>query len=258
MPLVLDPAVLVYAGYIGGSGDDRGNGIAVDGSGNAYITGFTNSSESTFPVTAGPDLTYNGVRDAFVAKVVNIPVLPENLELVGSDSGLIGSTYHFTATTAPISTTIPITYVWQATGQTPVTRIVGLTDAISFEWDISGQKHITVTVNNDFGAITSTHAITLYTPVHADFIGDPIGGHAPRNVTFTNMSTGDYDTCTWDFGDGGGSNDCQPGDYVYRFPGVYNVTLAVTGPGGTDEMIKGKYIDVHYGLYLPAVLKPET
>jgi hypothetical protein len=82
LPLVIDPAVLVYCGYIGGSGedfgdgDDIGTGIAVDSAGNAYVTGWTNSSEATFPVTVGPDLTYNGIGDptyhtpdAFVAKV---------------------------------------------------------------------------------------------------------------------------------------------------------------------------------------------
>jgi hypothetical protein len=61
---------LVYAGYIGGAGDDDGGGIAVDSSGNAYITGGTGSTEATFPVVEGPDLTYNGGDlDAFVAKV---------------------------------------------------------------------------------------------------------------------------------------------------------------------------------------------
>jgi len=60
---------LVYAGYIGGSGGDAGGGIAVDGSGNAYVTGFTNSSEATFPEIVGPDLTHNSSEDAFVAKI---------------------------------------------------------------------------------------------------------------------------------------------------------------------------------------------
>ena len=55
-----DGTGLVYAGYIGGSGDDEGDGIAVDGAGNAYVTGWTNSTEATFPVVGGPDLTYNG------------------------------------------------------------------------------------------------------------------------------------------------------------------------------------------------------
>ena len=68
-PLVLDPAVLVYCGYIGGSDDDDSAGIAVDSMGNAYITGSTSSTEATFPVIGGPDLTYNGELDAFVAKV---------------------------------------------------------------------------------------------------------------------------------------------------------------------------------------------
>ena len=70
LPLMLDPAVLVYCGYIGGSGWEKGAGIAVDGSGNAYVTGDTSSTEATFPVTVGPDLTYNGEpSDAFLAKV---------------------------------------------------------------------------------------------------------------------------------------------------------------------------------------------
>jgi hypothetical protein len=71
-PLILDPAVIVYCGYIGGNGNgnEAGYGIAVDGAGNAYITGDTSSTEATFPVVGGPDRTFNGdYSDAFVAKV---------------------------------------------------------------------------------------------------------------------------------------------------------------------------------------------
>lgn len=71
-PLVLDPAVLIYCGYIGGSGYDYANGIAVDTAGNAYVAGST-QSRTDFPVSVGPDLTFNanfnGGADAFVAKV---------------------------------------------------------------------------------------------------------------------------------------------------------------------------------------------
>ncbi len=49
-PLIIDP-VLSYSTYLGGSGDDLGFGIAVDGDGNAYVTGQTSSID--FP-TEGP------------------------------------------------------------------------------------------------------------------------------------------------------------------------------------------------------------
>ena len=69
LPLVIDPAILVYSTFIGGTGDDRGNAIAVDSDGNAYITGETNSLETSFPDLVGPDQSFNGTVDAFVAKL---------------------------------------------------------------------------------------------------------------------------------------------------------------------------------------------
>ena len=68
-PIILDPSMLVYCGYIGGSYYDEGWGTAVDSSGNVYVAGFTGSSQFSFPVTIGPDLVYHGGGDAFVAKV---------------------------------------------------------------------------------------------------------------------------------------------------------------------------------------------
>jgi hypothetical protein len=69
LPLVLDPEVLLYCGYIGGSDIDAGEGIAVDSAGNAYVTGYSLSTQASFPVLTGPDLTQNDNYDAFIAKV---------------------------------------------------------------------------------------------------------------------------------------------------------------------------------------------
>lgn len=69
LPLIMDPAILVYCGYIGGSRNEDCHGIAVDGSGCAYVTGTTSSTQADFPEKVGPDLTYNIDNDAFVAKV---------------------------------------------------------------------------------------------------------------------------------------------------------------------------------------------
>jgi hypothetical protein len=54
---------LVYSIYLGGGG---GTGIAVDGSGSAYVTGSTSSPE--FP-TVNPYQTYQGGGDAFLTKL---------------------------------------------------------------------------------------------------------------------------------------------------------------------------------------------
>jgi hypothetical protein len=63
---------LVYSTFIGGNGDDNGTSIALDAGGNAYITGFTTSSN--YPATKGAYqaalLSSNG--NAFVTKLNSV------------------------------------------------------------------------------------------------------------------------------------------------------------------------------------------
>jgi uncharacterized repeat protein (TIGR01451 family) len=88
-PLVIDP-VLVYSTYLSGTGYDEGFGIAVDTAGNAYVTGFTESTD--FPTTAGAfQTTSGGGRDAFVTKLNSGgsgPVYSAYLGGSGLDEGL--------------------------------------------------------------------------------------------------------------------------------------------------------------------------
>jgi hypothetical protein len=65
LALVIDP-VLSYASYIGGNDDDRVQSAAVDGAGNLYVAGFTNSSN--FPTQGALQANQSG-QDGFLAKV---------------------------------------------------------------------------------------------------------------------------------------------------------------------------------------------
>jgi hypothetical protein len=77
----IDPTgTLLYCTYLGGDGEESSNAIAVDGFGNAYVTGRTNSSN--FPmVNPLQPIFAGGVYDAYVAK------------LSSTGSSLIYSTY---------------------------------------------------------------------------------------------------------------------------------------------------------------------
>ena len=75
----------------------------------------------------------------------------------------------------------------------------------------------------------------------AVFSGTPTSGDIPLEVTFTDASTGQIDSWSWAFGDGGTSEDQNP-THTYEDAGSYTVTLTVSGPGGTNVEIKPDYI----------------
>jgi PKD repeat protein len=77
----------------------------------------------------------------------------------------------------------------------------------------------------------------------AEFSADQTEGPAPLQVQFTNESIGDIDSWSWDFGDSQTSTEQSP-SHAYTAPGTYNVSLTVSGPGGTDTETKAAYIIV--------------
>src|SRR4051812_454462 len=64
--LVIDPLVVGASTYLGGTGTDEPNDVAVDAAGNAYLTGYTTGQ---FPAANGRPLPAGGYADAFVTKI---------------------------------------------------------------------------------------------------------------------------------------------------------------------------------------------
>jgi len=65
--LVIDPIIPFFSTYLGGLSDDYGYGVAMDPSGNAYVTGATISLN--FPVIACLQCVNQGASDAFVTEM---------------------------------------------------------------------------------------------------------------------------------------------------------------------------------------------
>lgn len=84
-------------------------------------------------------------------------------------------------------------------------------------------------------------------PAVADFTADIVTGVAPLNVWFADTSTNDIESWEWDFDNNGeiDSTVQTPLQQTFDVPGVYTVSLTVSGDGGYDTMIKEKYIIVY-------------
>ncbi|NLT73186.1 MAG: PKD domain-containing protein, partial [Chloroflexi bacterium] len=97
---------------------------------------------------------------------------------------------------------------------------------------------------NGFTVTSVPGGVTVHSPVAVDFSGDDTAGPAPHTVTFTAQTSGEVETYAWSFGDGTTSGEESP-THVYVNAGTFDVSLTVTGPGGTDTETKLGYIVVH-------------
>ena len=89
----------------------------------------------------------------------------------GPTTGITNTAYTFTATVSPPTATLPVTYTWQATGQSLITHTVhSLSDTAAFTWTIAGTKYVSVTAANCGGSDVDTHTI----PISLRFIYLPV------------------------------------------------------------------------------------
>jgi PKD repeat protein len=88
----------------------------------------------------------------------------------------------------------------------------------------------------------------------ADFTLTQTGSEAPVTVDFTDLSTGVIDTWDWNFGDSVTSSEQNP-THIYTSEGSYQVTLTVTGPGGSDTLLCPNCVQVNAAPPPPATAK---
>jgi PKD repeat protein len=92
-------------------------------------------------------------------------------------------------------------------------------------------------IATDGFAFDDISVVSSETPPVADFEASPTSGCAPLVVNFTDLSSGNPTSWSWDFGDGGTSSLQNP-SYTYDTAGTYTVTLTATNAYGSDDEVK--------------------
>lgn len=87
--------------------------------------------------------------------------------------------------------------------------------------------------------------------LQANFSATPSEIEVGDAVTLVDLSTGDANSWTWDFGDGNGvewTTITKPEDgrqtWIYAEPGSYSISLTVTGPSGNSTKTRIGYVNV--------------
>ena len=155
---------IIYSTYLGGTNFDQGLGIAVNSSGNAYVTGFTSSTN--FPTTPGAFQTTLGSfsNDGFVAKLNPTPSLSSDLriELTGPSGTLTSSSFIQYAITVNNDGPDPAFAVTLTDELSPFTAFSSCSSLLGFNCSASGN---TVTFNlnklEPFSSVTVVVSATV-------------------------------------------------------------------------------------------------
>jgi PKD repeat protein len=147
------------------------------------------------------------------------------------------------------STNNPTSWKWEYKNATVGWTSFAFTKNPSYSF-VTGTYDIRLNATNSGGSDeeTKTGYINVnITPVppNADFSADHTLGSIPFTVRFSDASAGTITGWAWDLnGDGNIDSTDQEPVYTYTVPGSYTVNLTVSGPGGTDSVLKTGYITV--------------
>lgn len=190
-PLIIDPT-LAFSTFLGGNGSDRGNGIAVDSAGNAYITGTTASTD--FPVTPGAFQTA-------IAGILEIDAFVTKMNSTGT--ALIYSTY-FGGSNRETGNDIAVDEAGNA-------YITGLTDSGDLP-TTPGAFRTTPVGGDEFEAfamkLNATGTALVYSTYLGPVIGSGIAVDSAGNAYITGQASDNYPTTPGVFQTvSGGSSD---------------------------------------------------
>lgn len=91
-----------------------------------------------------------------------IPLTPlTSLTLNGPLVGKPHQNYTFSAVSAPLSATLPITYAWSVTDFPPLIQTDGLSDSQAFTWNTTGAKSVQVAASNPVSSLARTLTILI-------------------------------------------------------------------------------------------------
>jgi hypothetical protein len=89
------------------------------------------------------------------------PTAPDSVSISGPAQPVINTPLTFVASVSPVTTTLPITYTWEATGQDPQTGRGGTQHDVTFTWTTPGSRAITVTATNPYGSATGYRNVNV-------------------------------------------------------------------------------------------------
>jgi hypothetical protein len=173
---------IVYATYLGGTGDDSIYAIAVDASGNLYATGSTDST--TFPGVDGSSLqpAYGGgTGDAFIVKIGELG--SPTLSSISPSSGYPGTQVTFNGTN--FGATQGSSSVWL--GSKAAGSIVSWSNTQIVAVVASGAASGSAIVQQG-GVWSNSIAFTVITPAITSI--SPTSGYPGTQVTFTGTNFG--------------------------------------------------------------------
>ena len=136
--------------------------IDIDGNGNTGDAGaMWIPGESFVDAAAGITVSVlSATPTGWVIGIENRIVGLSGLTIDGPAGCTVGAGCSLLAAVVPITASLPITYVWEATGQPPVTHVGGLADPITYTWNVTGPQTITVTAMNGRLPLVATHHLT--------------------------------------------------------------------------------------------------